>query len=319
MKKYTILGVLTVLFMIVGLVRPLAARAEHGSLSGDVRVSLESDSNKGDDEDGDSDKNKEDDQDNDAQGDDQGEKGDNDMHRGFLGAIMRNIKNDNDGKGTTDKVWSGIVGKVTAIDATKLTVASPLPKDKGVIFTVDASAAVVYKDGATTTPSGIAVNDMIVVEGSVSGTTVTATKIIDGLWKPKWVGEKDKFESSGDPVVGGTVTAISGSTITIKNKAGVTYTIDASTAKFGMMNGTTKTIADVHVGDNLLIQGPVSNTSVTAKLIIDSSWKMGMMEDNNGKDDNNNGNDEGEKGDNGMHRGFFVRIGTFFGNWFHKK
>jgi hypothetical protein len=44
-----------------------------------------------------------------------------------------------------------------------------------------------------------------------------------------------------------------------------------------------------------------------------------MMEDNNGKDDNNNGNDEGEKGDNGMHRGFFVRIGTFFGNWFHKK
>jgi hypothetical protein len=58
---------------------------------------------------------------------------------------------------------------------------------------------------------------------------------------------------------------------------------------------------------------------VTAKLIIDSSWKMGMMEDNNGKDDNNNGNDEGEKGDNGMHRGFFVRIGTFFGNWFHKK
>jgi hypothetical protein len=47
----------------------------------------------------------------------------------------------------------------------------------GAVYTVNASAATFSKDGATATIGDIKVGDKIFVEGTVSGTNVTATSV----------------------------------------------------------------------------------------------------------------------------------------------
>jgi hypothetical protein len=76
---------------------------------------------------------------------------------------------------------AGVIGTVTAINGASLTVTGK----NGTVYTVDASNATVQKGfgstATTLTVSQIAVNDVIAVQGTVSGTSVTATKIMDGL------------------------------------------------------------------------------------------------------------------------------------------
>jgi len=84
------------------------------------------------------------------------------------------------------------------------------------------------------------------------------------------------------PGVMGTVESIDGTSLTVSGHAGMnsattTYTIDASAAKVikaasGKM--ASSTLADVNVGDKVLVQGTVSGTSVTAKTIIDGVMAM---------------------------------------------
>lgn len=71
----------------------------------------------------------------------------------------------------------------------------------------------------------------------------------------------------------GTVTAVSGTTITITGKDGTAYTIDASSAQIGKIE--TITAGDVHVGDTLGVEGTLSGTNVTAKHIMDGIPSMG--------------------------------------------
>ena len=166
-----------------------------------------------------------------------------------------------------------VMGKVTAISGNTITVEdNKLGSTSATTYTVDASAATVLK-GTSATPgtapttssvSAIAVGDMIAVRGTVSGTSVTATEIMDGL------GMRGGFGGPGGPGHGGTrgtVTSVSGNTITLTGSDGKSYTIDASTAKVGKM--TTITASDVQVGDSLDVMGTVSGTNVTAKNIMD--------------------------------------------------
>ena len=66
---------------------------------------------------------------------------------------------------------------------------------------------------------------------------------------------------NGQPIVGGAVTAVSGDTITITNTAGVTYTIDATSASFtkGGVTGKAGTNADFGTTTNT-----TSTTTVAA-------------------------------------------------------
>lgn len=166
----------------------------------------------------------------------------------------------------------GVVGTVSAVSGTTLTVTSKgLGKSTtatATTYTVDASNATVTKAGAASSASAIAVGDTVMVQGTVSGTSVTATSIRDG------VGGTGKaptpvITGNGEPVVGGAVTAVSGTTLTVTNKSNVTYTIDASSATVEKGN-VTSSISNVAVGDNVVVQGTVNGTSVTASSVIDS-------------------------------------------------
>ncbi len=81
-------------------------------------------------------------------------------------------------------VHSGMLrasGKVTAINGNTLTVTNK----KGVVFTVDATNASIVnmKDKSPMMVSQVLVGDTVAVKGTMVGTNVTATKILDGVTK----------------------------------------------------------------------------------------------------------------------------------------
>jgi hypothetical protein len=183
------------------------------------------------------------------------------------------------------KQMPGIFGTVSAINGTNITLI-----DKGFgtssvskTYTVDASNATVEKDRATSTFSSISVGNTIMVQGTVSGTSVIATKINldngriggDKNGPEKEMNRKDAsstkmIEGNGQPVIGGTVTVVSGTTITITNKSNTNYTIDASNV-IVMKGNSTSSVSNIIVGDSVLVQGTINGTSVVATTITDQS------------------------------------------------
>ncbi len=75
--------------------------------------------------------------------------------------------------------------------------------------------------------------------------------------------------------VGGTVSAVVGSTITLTGKDGKTYSIDAGSA--AITKDMTVGISDIKVGDTLHVQGVLNGTSVTATNIHDGLPPPNMM------------------------------------------
>ncbi len=71
--------------------------------------------------------------------------------------------------------------------------------------------------------------------------------------------------------VSGTVSAVSGSTITLAGNNGITYTIDASNAEISDRNDAS-IIGNVAVGDTLIVKGKLNGTVITAKKIRDVTF-----------------------------------------------
>ena len=196
----------------------------------------------------------------------------------------------------------GVVGTVSAINGTTLTVNSKARPNGGTAttYTVNASGATVIKNGAASSVLNIAVGDTVIVQGTVSGTSVTAKTIRDGVAQPV-------IQGNGQPVVAGSVTAISGNTITITNKSNVTYSVDATNAKFVVPGITNPTISNVASGDNLVVQGTVNGLNVTASSVIDQKTSV-----NNGSGDSNSSNQKPK----GFMDGMMSGISNFFKHLF---
>lgn len=236
-----------------------------------------------------------------------------------------------------------IFGTVSAVNGNTLTVNGTMrmmrwsPWKKGkvdasssstaqIVYTVDASNAKIYKGSATTTVTvaDIAIGDTVVVQGTVSGTAVTAIVIRDGAF-PRPTGRPvmssggrrfDRGASStpamqgnGEPVVGGNVTAISGTTLTITNASNVTYTINAASTTI-IKNGTSSALSNIGVGDSLMVQGTINGTSVTASSIIDQGERSGNASSLS------NASASKSHGIGGGFGGFFGAIGGFFRHLF---
>lgn len=103
--------------------------------------------------------------------------------------------------------FSGVFGKVTAISGTTITITD---SRNSTTYTVDASNATVTKNGAASSISSIVVGDTIVVQGTTSGDSVTATSIMDGFGGghgtyPGGHGSSTRpFNASGTPHFSGT-------------------------------------------------------------------------------------------------------------------
>lgn len=199
----------------------------------------------------------------------------------------------------------GVFGSVTVVSGNSITVSQTDPRTKVVTtYTVDATNAKVIKNGAASTISAVAVGDMIMAEGTLSNTTLTATNIHDGM-PPQRTGERGDgprpmpgmgmhgtttpsgewhpergfggkasttlnpiVTGNGQPIVAGKITAASGSSITISNASNVTYTIDASTATIAKKN-VKVAVTDLAIGDQVIVQGAVNGNAVVAHSIVD--------------------------------------------------
>lgn len=207
----------------------------------------------------------------------------------------------------------GVFGTVTAVSGNNITLTETDIRTKAVTtFTIDASGAKVLKDGTSSTVAAITVGDSIMVEGTVTGTTVKATTIRDGKATERL---GDKMEKHGDrpatppppvvtgngqPVVGGKITAINGSSFTMTNSSNVAYTVDASAAVVAI-NNTKSTLSALTVGNSVVVQGAVNGSAITASSIRSSGVKPATA---------------GTSSHASAPRGFFGGIGAFFGKLF---
>lgn len=183
-----------------------------------------------------------------------------------------------------------VFGTVTAINGTNITVAShsfgnsPSHLAATTTYTVDASNATVYKNNATSTLSSVAVNDHIIVMGTVSGTNVTATSIRDGIPmmmrgrgpngsdNDSGTGQSLPFSGNGEPVVAGTVSSVNGNSFSITTGSNTSYTIDATNATVKKASATS-TVSAVASGDYVIVQGQVNGSSVTASTVLDNGQR----------------------------------------------
>ena len=213
-----------------------------------------------------------------------------------------------DGQVTTDgqvkmdseRMMPAVVGKVSAINGTTLTVISQKGFNEATTnttFTVDTAHAALLRGNTAITLSDIAIGDTVIVQGTVTGTAIAATTIRDGK-----VGNGNKsdnnqallqIQGNGQPVIGGTISAINGSTLTVTNSSNVTYTVNAATAKI-VQGKNTILLSAVKVGDSVIVQGTVNGTAVTASTIVDTNVAAGKS----------------------IHMGFFGSIGQFFRHLF---
>ena len=209
-----------------------------------------------------------------------------------------------------------VFGSVTAISGTSLTVESKGFGQNATTadYTIDASSATVTKDGAASTVGAVAVGDMVMVEGTVSGTSVAATAVRDGMPKggpgmgrgrmPGGAHASSTAEfanmpaGNGEPVIGGNVTAVNGSSLTVTAKAGVSYTVDATNATVTKA-GQTSSVSSIASGDAVVIQGTVNGTNVTAASVMDQGAPAAS------------GSGNATNPGHGM-GGFFGAIGGFF-------
>ena len=189
--------------------------------------------------------------------------------------MMRNGVKDGIRKGF-ENMKPAVVGKVTAINGKILTITGGEGFERGrdddktratttpvnnKIFTVDATNATVFKSNATSTFATIAVGDTVAVQGTINGTTVVATSIHDNQMggQPRPI-----MQGNGQPIIAGTISAISGSSVTITNNSNTAYSVDASAVK---------NISDLKVGDTVVVQGTINGTSVTASSITNHTKK----------------------------------------------
>lgn len=231
------------------------------------------------------------------------------MHEGSANAKVRADVNTSNGQ--SDAMHPGIVGTVTAVSGDTITVQTKAFTKGSVTspaatYTVNAQGAAVTKANAVSSPSAITVGDTIMVQGTVSGTTVTATKINDGIMAKGQTENKNKNSTTttipngnGQPIIGGKVTAVSGNTVTITNSSNVSYIVDVTNAKV-TKNGTSSAASTIAVGDTILAQGTINGTSVTAVNVVDSATTTTTT--TNGKTE--------------VRAGFFGSIGNFFSKLF---
>lgn len=234
-------------------------------------------------------------------------------------AFAAQTGNENAARQGNGRGWSmgmrarGVFGTVSAINGTTLTVAGKAGFNgaAGITYSVDATNAKIMKSGADSSVSAITVGDTVMIQGTVSGSNIAATVIRDGFGKDNDEnGEENKLprqnmqankiiQGNGQPVMGGAVTAINGASLTLTNKSNVTYSIDASNARI-TKSGASSTLSGVAIGDNIIVQGAVNGTSVTASSIVDQGNTADSQSGNESK----------------SHFGFFGMIGNFFSRLF---
>ncbi len=216
-------------------------------------------------------------------------------------SLMHRSDSRPDNSNSSDRIMmrNNFIGTVSNVSGNTLTIVSrpgfgkPGLDNKGpgtTTFTVDAANAKITKRNATSSISNVAVGDIVIVQGTLNGTNITATIIRDNIGLERNATSTPPFTSDGQPITAGRISAIDGQTITIANRSNVSYTIDASSSKI-LQGRNESDISTLKTGDTVIVQGAVNGTSISASTILDQTKPINS---------------------NNSRPGFFGRIGQFF-------
>lgn len=185
-----------------------------------------------------------------------------------------------------------VMGKITAISGSTLTVTSTTPASASSkpsvttkTYTINAAAATIVIDGETSTLSKLAVGNQILVKGTASSsdsTQITA-QIIHS--------QSEAFLNRTHYRLIGKITAVSGNTLTVLDDNGTSYTVNSTDAKV-TINGTDSTVSKLAVGDTIMVGGFAkegSTTTITARNIFKGTLKVDKSTLQNAENNGKNG------------------------------
>ncbi len=175
----------------------------------------------------------------------------------------------------------GVAGEITAINGSTITVSSMGRRPKGqandsssgsapakTTYTVTTTSKTTFSKVTDGTVSDLAKGDTVVVDGTNSNGTIAAKRIHQTNKLPDQSnnGASAPRKGAGGDHTLGTITAVSGSTVTISTTAGDTVKVTTtSDTKVSVIEKTS--ISDLAKGDMIRVQGTVSGTTVAATAV----------------------------------------------------
>jgi len=154
------------------------------------------------------------------------------------------------------KMW--IVGGVASISGSIITINSK----NGSSYLIDTANTKIMKAGKIINLADVQVGDNLFVRGAVSGNSVAATSIVDGL-RP--VNSYKNVLPKGNTAFG-TVSAINGAgfSLQVKNKkAAKTLTVNTDGNTIIKKDGQTAGLVDLAVGQHVMVSGAKDNATNT--------------------------------------------------------
>ena len=118
------------------------------------------------------------------------------------------------------------------------------------------------------------------IGGAVAGVSLTALAAPGTTTATTQAGMKGPMHGGFGPGIAGAVTAVNGSTITVTSKDGGVYTVDASGAsveKYANGASSAIAVANIAVGDEVMINGTIKTATVSAKEIHDGAFPKPAM------------------------------------------
>ncbi len=146
-------------------------------------------------------------------------------------------------------------GKVTSVNGSTITVSDA---KTSIVYTVDVSNAKITEGFGTGAQSlgytSIKVGDEVVIMGTISGSSVTATSVFDGV---------ESHAHAAAPHVIGTVSGISGSSLSVSVQARGTYTVNTTSSTTITKDGKADTFSDIAVGQTVMAVGTIDTATST--------------------------------------------------------
>ena len=224
----------------------------------------------------------------------------------------------------------GIIGEITAISGTTLTLTIKGPEDQTKTLTVDASSATFEKitfdgsvaTGTKPTPSTQTINELTIgekvaikIDGDIdeNTTSVVATMVteLSGDMPGRHTKEgRERIASStkqkmheGKRGIVGEVLSIGDDTLTVEAMNGTEYTVDAADAV--IKNGTTTvSFTDIATGERIAVRGELDDTTIVANMIMTNIPETPAHKN---------------ASETGKQQSIMGKIGSFFGKLFGKK
>ncbi len=173
----------------------------------------------------------------------------------------------------TDKTVNAaaqVSGTVAGLSGATLTITG----ENGSVYSVNASGATINGSSDTAMLAKIQIGDRVEVKGTVTGTTVAATKITDKALKAR------EMLAEMNGVRAGTVTAVNGNVITIDRFGTGPTTVNTSASTFFAAGGSATTSAALKVGSNIVVFGPTTtgvNDSISASVVFVLTHSVGFL------------------------------------------